>query len=401
MHVLIVISMFCFSAYALFAKRLLQSVLTAPIFFLGLGYLLSFLNIEPLQNVEAMLHLVAELALIIVLFVDASLIDFSALKKRHIWPQRMLLLGLPLTVLLGTAVTVLLFPSWSIFAAALVASILAPTDAALGQAVISNASVPIEERRALTVESGLNDGLALPMVLFFACTLAVIGKEYSGSFLLFTAEQLVLGPIVGIVLGWLGANALLFAVDKQPTEFKYEGISVIALAVASYALADLVNGNGFIAAFSAGLAFGAVVKKRAAQVSEFVDSEGQILIWLAFLLIGLVLLPKAIGMLTIPMFTLIMLSLLVVRPLAIWISLIGTDAPPLARLFFGWFGPRGLATALFALLIVGDINDAYSETILVIAINAVWISALLHGVSAAPGAAWYARTLELNNQVKK
>ena len=132
-----------------------------------------------------------------------------------------------------------------------------------------------------------------------------------------------------------------------------------------------------------------MVKERVKHVVEFVESEGQILIWGSFLLIGMVLLPEALSLLTLPIAILIGLSLFVVRPLAIWISLIGTNAAPLTRLFFGWFGPRGLATVLFALLIVGDINHSYAEPILVIAINAVWISALLHGITAAPGAKWY------------
>ena len=153
----------------------------------------------------------------------------------------------------------------------------------------------------------------------------------------------------------------------------------------------MVDGNGFIAAFCAGLAFGHIVKERVHHISEFVESEGQILIWGSFLLIGLVLLPEALHLLTLPMAILIALSLFIIRPLAIWISLIGTDAPPLTRLLLGWFGPRGLATALFALLIVGDINESYAQPVLVIAINAVWMSALLHGITAAPGANWYAR----------
>jgi NhaP-type Na+/H+ or K+/H+ antiporter len=242
----------------------------------------------------------------------------------------------------------------------------------------------------LTVESGLNDGLALPIVLFFACTLATIEGEHESNFLIFTAQQLILGPSIGVLVGWLGGKALLHSVDRGLTETLYEGIAAIAIAVTAYIVASMVGGNGFIAAFCAGLAFGHVVKERVKHVSEFVESEGQILIWAAFLLIGIVLLPKALTLLTLPMAILIVLSLFVVRPLAIWISLIGTDAPTITRLFFGWFGPRGLATALFALLIVGDINQAYAEPVLVIAINAVWISALLHGMSAAPGARWYA-----------
>jgi NhaP-type Na+/H+ or K+/H+ antiporter len=391
MQIAILVVMICVVFYAFFAKRLASTIVTAPIVFLGLGYLISLSGFMASANAEALLHIVAETALIILLFADASQTDFTALKKKHIWPQRMLLIGLPLAIVLGAAVASLLFPSWSIFAVALVASILAPTDAALGQAVVSNKEVPIQERRTLLVESGLNDGLALPVILFFACTLATMEGEHQGNFLIFTAQQLILGPAIGVLFGWLGGKALLWAQARKFSESEYEGIAAIAVAIAAYVAASMVDGNGFIAAFCAGLAFGSTVKERVKHVAKFVESEGQILVWAAFLLIGIVLLPDALHHLNLPILAFICLSLFVIRPLAIWISLIGTDAQPLTRLFFGWFGPRGLATALFALLIVGYINRAYSELVLVIAINAVWISAVLHGVSAAPGAAWYAK----------
>jgi NhaP-type Na+/H+ or K+/H+ antiporter len=388
MQIAILVVMICVVFYAFFAKRLASTIVTAPILFLGLGYIISLSGFMASANAEALLHIVAETALIILLFADASQTDFTALKKKHIWPQRMLLIGLPLAIVLGAAVASLLFPSWSIFAVALVASSLAPTDAALGQAVVSNKDVPIQERRTLVVESGLNDGLALPLILFFACTLATMEGEHQGNFLIFTAQQLILGPAIGVLFGWLGGKALLWAQARKFSESEYEGIAAIAVAISAYVAASMVDGNGFIAAFCAGLAFGNTVKERVKQVAEFVESEGQILVWAAFLLIGIVLLPDALHHLYLPILALICLSLFVIRPLAMSVSLIGSDAQPLTRLFFGWFGPRGLATALFALLIVGDINRVYSELVLVIAINAVWISALLHGVSAAPGAAW-------------
>jgi NhaP-type Na+/H+ or K+/H+ antiporter len=391
MQIAILVVMICVVFYAFFAKRLASTIVTAPILFLGLGYIISLSGFMASANAEALLHIVAETALIILLFADASQTDFTALKKKHIWPQRMLLIGLPLAIVLGAAVASLLFPSWSIFAVALVASSLAPTDAALGQAVVSNKDVPIQERRTLVVESGLNDGLALPLILFFACTLATMEGEHQGNFLIFTAQQLILGPAIGVLFGWLGGKALLWAQARKFSESEYEGIAAIAVAISAYVAASMVDGNGFIAAFCAGLAFGNTVKERVKQVAEFVESEGQILVWAAFLLIGIVLLPDALHHLYLPILALICLSLFVIRPLAMSVSLIGSDAQPLTRLFFGWFGPRGLATALFALLIVGDINRVYSELVLVIAINAVWISALLHGVSAAPGAAWYAK----------
>lgn len=383
--------MVCAIVYSMFAKRLASTMVTAPMIFLATGYLLAVSGVMHQAHAEEILHIVAEVALIILLFVDASRTDFAALRKQYTWPQRMLFIGLPLSVLFGTLVAIPLFPEWSIFAVALVASILAPTDAALGQAVVSNAEVPEKERRTLTVESGLNDGLALPVVLFFACTLATMEGEHEGNFLIFTAQQLVLGPAVGGLSGWLGAKAMLRACEFGFTEPLYEGIAAIALAVGTYLVASMIGGNGFIAAFVAGLAFGHIIKDRLKYVYEFVESEGQILVWAAFLLLGMALVPEALQQLTLPMLTLILLSLFVVRPLAIWLSLLGTDARTITRAFFGWFGPRGLATALFALLIVGDINQAYAEPVLAVAINAVWISALLHGLSAAPGAAWYAK----------
>lgn len=390
----LLIIMFCAIAYAMFAKRLSSTMVTAPMIFLALGYLLSTSGMMHQEQAEHLLHIVAEVALIILLFVDASQIDFAALRKQHVLPQRMLLLGLPLSVLIGTVVAMVLYPEWSIFAVALLAAILAPTDAALGQAVVSNKSVPIEERRTLTVESGLNDGLALPVVLFFACTLATMEGEHESNFLIFTAQQLILGPIVGGFIGWLGAKAMLRAADNGYTEPLYEGVAAIALAIAAYVAANMAGGNGFIAAFVGGMAFGHILKDRVKYVYEFAESEGQILIWASFLLLGMALLPEALHQLDLPMLMLILISLFLIRPLAIWLSLIGTDTKPITRLFFGWFGPRGLATALFALLIVGDINHAYADAVLAVAINAVWISALLHGLSAAPGAQWYARKIQ-------
>ena len=397
MYTNIIIVMVCVAVYSLLAKRLSSTIFTAPIIFMALGYALSFSNTVGLEQAETILHLVAEAALIILLFADASMINFAALRKRNIWPQRMLLIGLPLALLFGTGVASILLPSWSIFAVALVASILAPTDAALGQAVISNVNVPERERRTFIIESGLNDGLALPVVLFFACTLATIEGEHDSNFLLFVIQQLTLGPGIGILLGWLGGHALMHAHKRGLSESHFEGVAAIAIAVAAYVGASMVDGNGFIAAFCAGMTFGKIAQPRIKHVQEFVESEGQILVWASFFLIGLVLLPEALHHLTWATLILILLSLFVVRPLAIYLSLIGTDAKPTTRLFFGWFGPRGLATALFALLVVGEINQTYAEQVLMIAINAVWISTLLHGFSAAPGANWYANNVSKKN----
>ncbi len=312
------------------------------------------------------------------------------MRKRHVWPVRMLLVGLPVSLFFGKILAFPFLPGWPIFAVALVAAILAPTDAALGQAVISNPNVPERPRRALTVESGLNDGLALPAVLLFTSLAAEAMDRSNTDWIVFSAKQLLLGPLAGAIAGLVGGTVLLWAKRHMTTSDTFEGISAIALAGGSYLAATLIDGNGFIAAFVAGLSFGNVVKGRCKFIYEFTESEGQLLTWGAFFLLGLTLVPEAVRHLDMPMLAIIILSLFVTRPLAIWISLIGTDASPVTRIFFGWFGPRGLATALFALLVVSKIDHALAEPVLLLAVNAVWISALLHGLSAAPGARWYA-----------
>lgn len=375
------------------AKRLSTTVITAPMLFLGLGLGLSYFGVLDVEDSEAVLHRVAEIALIVLLFLDASQIRLKQLKIQNAWPTRMLLLGLPLAIIFGSLLGMLFFPEWPLALVALLAAIMAPTDAALGQAVISNKDVPLNERQTLTVESGLNDGFALPIILFFASLVAMTSGSKSDEidWLLFGASQVFVGAGVGLVMGWTSGKIFVFGESRQLTSNIYEGIGVLALTGTSYLVADLLGGNGFISAFVSGLAFGHLVKGHCRFIYEFTESEGQMLIWASFLIIGLGLLPDAIEHLSWQVAAYILVSLFFVRPLAIYISLIGTTAKPFTRLFFGWFGPRGLATALFALLVSEEILNEYSHSILVIAINAVWISALLHGISAAPGARWYGK----------
>ncbi|WP_425093648.1 cation:proton antiporter [Tropicimonas sp. S265A] len=384
----------CLGLFCMVANRLESTVITAPMVFLGLGALVASLGVMPAEGSEATLHIVAETALVVLLFLDAAKIDQAALLKRRVWPARMLGIGLPLAFALGAVAAWVVLPGWPLAAVALAAAILTPTDAALGQPVVSNRDIPERPRRALTVESGLNDGLALPLVLLMAALAAPAFMAPDGGWLLFVLKQLSFGPVVGLGVGILGGIILLWAKRTNATSDVYEGIGALALAATAYLGAELVGGNGFISAFAAGLGFGGIVRGQCAFVFEFTEGEGQLLSWSAFLLIGAVLVPEAVAHLTANVFLLILLSLFVIRPLAIWISLMGTDASPSTRLFFGWFGPRGLATALFALLVLDHLGPDIGDDILHLAINTVWISALLHGLTAAPGARLYARRLE-------
>lgn len=379
---------------AMVAKRLATTVITPPMAFIGLGFLLSHFGLFSQAEAESILHIVAEVALIILLFLDAAQTDLQALRKKHVWPARMLLVGLTLSIGLGTLVAWLLLPGWPLIAAALVAAILAPTDAALGQAVVTNPIVPERTRRALTVESGLNDGLALPIVLLFAGLTAEVMNQDASDWLQFAAMQVVFGPLAGAVVGTVGGFVLLFAKRRRLTSEAFEGVGAIALAGTGYLAATAIGGNGFISAFVAGLCFGNVVKGQCKFIYEFTESEGLLLTWGAFFVLGLALVPQALTHLSWPVLAVILSSLFIVRPLAIWLSLIGTDASNTTRLFFGWFGPRGLATALFALLVVPKIEHELAEPVLMLAVNTVWISALLHGLTANPGAKWYAARLD-------
>lgn len=377
--------------FCLFGRRLAGTIITAPMIFIALGFTFATAGGMGDMDVHHTLHTVAEIALVLLLFLDAGNTDLASLKHWRKWPTRMLLIGLPLSVLIGTVFLAPLLPGWPLAAVALAAAILSPTDAALGQAVISNPNVPERPRQSLTVESGLNDGLALPVILMLASLAAGIETQESGYWLRFAAAQVILGPLAGISLGYFGGKALIWAMDKKTSAPAFEGIATIALAAGCYIFADLIGGNGFIAAFTGGLAFGQVTKGKSEFLFEFTEGEGQMLAWAAFFLIGLGLMPEAIAYLSWGMLAVILASLFIVRPLAIWLSLIGTDADARTRLFFGWFGPRGLATALFALLVVPEIDEMQAVPILHLAVNAVWISALLHGVTAAPGARWYGR----------
>lgn len=378
------------AGFAMLARRLSSTVVTAPMVFIAFGLALSQFGLFPHSTAEHTLHIVAEIALVLLLFLDAAKTDLGALRQRHVWPVRMLIIGLPLSIVLGTFAAWLFLPHWPVFALALVASILAPTDAALGQAVVTNPVVPERSRRALTVESGLNDGLALPAILLFASLTAEVMDQGSTNWPLFGAKQLLLGPMAGAVAGLTGGTVLMWAKKRHLTAEAFEGVGAIALAGAAYLAATAIGGNGFISAFVAGLCFGHLVKGQCKFVFEFTESEGLLLTWGAFFLLGLALLPQALQHLSWPFLATILVSLFVIRPAAIWLSLVGTDASAITRVFFGWFGPRGLATALFALLVVPQVDHELAEPILALAINAVWISALLHGLSAQPGARWYA-----------
>ncbi|MCZ6666605.1 MAG: cation:proton antiporter [Gammaproteobacteria bacterium] len=383
--------------FSLVSKRLETTIVTGPMIFTGFGLVIggAVLGVADLDFDHGFIHGVAEITLILVLFSDAARIDLRAVSRDHDLPVRMLAIGLPLIIAAGTLVALALPLGLSLWEAALLAAILAPTDAALGQAVVANSLVPARIRQALNIESGLNDGIALPLVLLFAC-MASASHAGSGSqnWFLFGLMQITLGPVAGFVIATGTARLIDGAVKGGWMGESYEGPAILGVALLAFAGAELIGGNGFIAAFVAGLTFGNQVRDRCGFLFEFAEAEGQLLTLLTFLIFGAAILPKALGHLEPAILIYALLSLTLVRMVPIAIALIGSGLRSPTVGFLGWFGPRGLASMLFALLVLEDAETRSSESILVVVIVTVALSVLAHGLTAAPGATWYGKVVE-------
>jgi NhaP-type Na+/H+ or K+/H+ antiporter len=378
--------------YSLVSGRLRGTILTAPLIFIAFGYALGVggFNLAAVDVGHSTIHVIAELTLILVLFTDAARIDLNRVRQDHNLPVRMLLIGLPLTVAAGTFVAAWLFPAFSIWEAALLAALLAPTDAALGQSVISDKAVPVRIRQAINIESGLNDGMALPAVLLLAALAgAGHGTSDASEWVQFGLLQITLGPIAGIVIGYVGARCLDAAIVRGWSASAFQGIGILSLAVFTFVVAELIGGNGFIAAFIGGMVFGHSIRNACTFLFEFMETEGQLLMLITFLIFGAALLPEAIDHLSPMIFLYAVLSLTVIRMLPIALSLLGAGFRLPSYLFLGWFGPRGLASILFVLLILEESDVPHRDELLSITVITVALSALLHGISAAPFARLY------------
>jgi len=298
-------------------------------------------------------------------------------------------IGLPLTLLAGWGLATWLFPSLGIWLALLVAAALAPTDAALGIPVVTNPAVPSRVRRLITVESGLNDGIATPVVMLALAGAAsaegIADAPSSGE----AVAELVIGAVVGGAVGVVGGWVLRRARRGGWAAEDFAGIAVLFLAVAAYAGAVVAGGNGFIAAFCGGLAFGAVAGRRGPAELVFLENSSgllSLLVWLAF---GAIAIPIMSDRVDVVVVVYAVLSLTVVRMIPVALATIGSGLDRATVLFVGWFGPRGLASLVFALLALEELGPAADEAVTVVAVT-VFLSVLAHGFSAAPLAARYA-----------
>jgi len=376
--------------YSIFAGRFESRLFNGPLMFMLAGLLLGPAAIGVLQphiNTQG-IKVLAELTLAIVLFSDAASANLRILRQNESLPLRLLLVGLPLTVLTGWVVGYWLFPQMPLLELAILATILAPTDAALGKAVVSNPAVAAPVREGLNVESGLNDGICVPLLLLLLGLLVEVQTyEPMKLALQLFIEELGIGALVGVTMAILTWQLLRFSQLHKWNMPMWSQLTLPGLALLCFALAQRLGGSGFIAAFVGGLLSGYLLDKQKHHLllaSEEFASLLSVITWLVF---GALVVPNAWSSFTPQVWLYALLSLTMIRMLPVFISLLGTRFDTQTRLFIGWFGPRGLATIVFAVMIM-DSNLQSTNTVLATAICTVLLSVLLHGVSANP---WVAR----------
>jgi len=370
--------------YGFFSSFLEKFNISGPMIFLLIGVLLSSLGLDIL-NIDLAsdaVKMIAEIALIIVLFSDASSLNLKELKKEWKISARLLFIGLPLTILFSSYVATLFFPNEPLLYLILMALILAPTDAALGKAVVTDKLVPKKIRESINVESGLNDGIVFPL-LITVVLLIVGGKEIGSdnSWISYLFEQISLGVLLGMVSGFFGAKILTKAVEKGWIKDVYRNLSPVSLAILSYYISEHLGGNGFIAAFVSGAFFGNFSNLMDYQRESFLESEGEVLILISFLVFGLTFIPLTIEFWNMKILLYTILSLTVFRMIPVAISLMGLNLSIFTKLFIGWFGPRGIASILYVMTVAHN-TESMNTTIFSVISLTILLSVVLHGLSA-------------------
>ncbi len=373
--------------YSSIAGRVERSWLSGPILFTAAGLLLGPYGIGVVRlNLGAGgLRTLAELTLAMVLFTDAANADFDVVRRNIGVPERLLLIGLPLTIVLGFLAAMVVLPGIAPLEMALLAALLAPTDAALGKPVVTNPAVPAVLREALNIESGLNDGICVPIVVLLLGL--AIGTQIEHGTMIHAvrvvAEEIGIGLVVGLVLTWLTTLMLRFAEGRGWIGKHWEEVPIVALAAACFAAAQAAGGSGFIACFAGGLLLSGLRRQHKEELLRGAVSTGEALALLTWVAFGAGALGQIIGRLTWSALLYAVLSLTVIRMVPVLLCLAGTGMRAADKLFIAWFGPRGLATIVFGVIVFNE-NLPGNDTIVAVAGGTVLLSVLAHGVTANP-----------------
>lgn len=382
--------------YSLISDRLKKTIVTPPILFAVAGILL-VLAVPGLREMEVEREsflLLAETGLVMLLFTDASHIDFKNLRSREKLSIRLLSIGMLLTILLGAMAARLIFPQLSLWEAGILAAILAPTDAGLGQVIVQSSRVPLSIRQSLDVEAGLNDGLSVPFLLFFI-DVSQKGIDGGGAiFGRFVFEQLGLGALAGGAIGLIGGALLGLAHRKGWMAKSVQQLGLVTLPILCILACKPVGGSMFIAAYIAGMTVKIGFNDAGAHCTEFTEGWGQLFDYFIFFFFGLIVV-FSFRHFSFAHVLYAILSLTVVRMLPVALAMIGTRLSSATVLFMGWFGPRGLASIVLGLVFLeAEASLPGEETIKLAVIVTVMLSIIAHGFSALPGINWYERKVK-------
>ena len=380
--------------YSIIAGRIERGFFSGPIVFVASGVIFGPLVLglfdQPITTRE--LRILADLTLALVLFIDAANADLSTLRRHIKIPSRMLFIGLPGVILLGFGFAVLLFDGLSLLEAAILATMLAATDAALGKAVITNKTVPIHVREGLNAESGLNDGLCVPVLFVFIALAEGVEAHGSGMSLALTlvAEELGIGLLVGIGLTAIAAPLLRACWRRGWVTEVWVQVTIIALAIACFTVAQSLHGSGYIAAFTGGLLFGHLAKDSTHKLVLAAEGDAETLAMLTWLVFGAAVVGQFADLITWQVVGYSVLSLTIIRIIPIFLSLTGSGEPVANKLFLGWFGPRGLASIVFAIIVINKDLPGGKLMVMIVACTVI-LSLIAHGITARPLANWLGR----------
>ncbi len=373
--------------YTAVSGRIERSWVSGPLAFTVAGLLLGphGFGLLDVDFAAAGIRFLAEGTLAMVLFTDAANADFDVVRRNVALPARLLLIGLPLTIVIGFLGALWVFPGLGLLEAGLLATILAPTDAALGKPVLTNHNIPASLREALNLESGLNDGICVPVVVILL-ELAV-GTQVQGystaHAAVVVAEEIGIGFAVGLAATTCAILLLRATVKLEWISEEWVQVPVVAVAALCYAGAQAIGGSGFIACFVGGLIVSWLSPRRKHELLRGAESIGETLAMLTWVAFGAVSVGQIAGRLDLSVLVYAGFSLTLVRMLPVYLCLSGADLNPTGKLFVGWFGPRGLASIVFGILVFNERLPG-NDTLETAVACTVLLSVIAHGMTAAP-----------------
>jgi sodium/hydrogen antiporter len=381
-------------AVAAVSRKLTGTPATPAMVFVLIGVLIGprVLGAVDASPGGATVRTLAEATLAIVLFSDAARIKLPALRREYAFPLRLLAIGLPLTIALGALLAAGLFDELTITEALVLAVVLAPTDAALGQAVVADRRLPLRIRQGLNVESGLNDGICVPLLLIVLASAEIESDLAPGRHALtIISEEIGFGLVGGLTAGVLASAVLAIAGRRGLVTGPWRQLVPVAGAALAFGAAAGLGGSGFIAAFVAGGIFGGLVGRESDEAGRLSEEIGDLLDGSTFVVFGAVLLGTSLPHLDWRVVAYAVLSLTLIRMVPVAISMLGTKARLPTVAFAGWFGPRGLASIVFAVIVVQESHLPQTDTIVLVTYITVGLSVFAHGITAAPLVNRYAR----------